>query len=410
MKTQLERARGGSITPQCRSVAKTEGFRPETIASRISAGSIVIMSRGKCSVGIGEGLRTKVNVNIGTSSQKHDQLEEARKAEIAGRYGADTISDLSMGPDIQSTRNLIFNHTSLPITTVPIYQAASETGIRDMTGEDIIRTIRAQAKEGVSSFVLHCISRSVLNAYKKNKRILGVVSKGGSITSAYMLLNRCENPFIEHFDTLLSILKKYDIVLSLGNTMRSGCIHDRRDKAQLAEIRENIRLAHVAHDAGVQVSIEGVGGHVRADKIKQQVKYHKRLANFPLFVAGPLPTDVAMGYDHIAGCAGASIASGAGADYLCYITPAEHLSLPTPEQVREGLIAFRIAAHIGDSVKHGISPADAAVSKNRAALDWEGQFCNALDPDKARMMAPRSGPCSMCGDFCAIKIMRELSL
>jgi len=410
MKTQLERARGGSITPQCRSVAKTEGFRPETIASRISAGSIVIMSRGKCSVGIGEGLRTKVNVNIGTSSQKHDQLEEARKAEIAGRYGADTISDLSMGPDIQSTRNLIFNHTSLPITTVPIYQAASETGIRDMTGEDIIRTIRAQAKEGVSSFVLHCVSRSVLNAYKKNKRILGVVSKGGSITSAYMLLNRYENPFIEHFDTLLSILKKYDIVLSLGNTMRSGCIHDRRDKAQLAEIRENIRLAHVAHDAGVQVIIEGVGGHVRADKIKQQVKYHKRLANFPLFVAGPLPTDVAMGYDHIAGCVGASIASGAGADYLCYITPAEHLSLPTPEQVREGLIAFRIAAHIGDSVKHGISPSDAAVSKNRAALNWEGQFCNALDPDKARMMAPRSGPCSMCGDFCAIKIMRELSL
>jgi phosphomethylpyrimidine synthase len=410
MKTQIERAREETITPQCRSVAKTERIRPETIASRISAGSIVIMSRGKCSVGIGEGLRTKVNVNIGTSSQRHDPLEEVRKAEIAERFGADTISDLSMGPDIQSTRNLIFNHTSLPITTVPIYQTASETGIGDMTGENIIRTLRAQAKEGVSSFVLHCVSRSVLNAYKKNKRILGVVSKGGSITSAYMLLNRCENPFIEQFENVLSILKKFDIVLSLGNTMRSGCIHDARDKAQLAEIRENIRLAHSAHEAGVQVIIEGVGGHVRTDKITHQVKYHKRLANFPLFVAGPLPMDLAMGYDHIAGCVGASIASGAGADYLCYITPAEHLSLPTPEQVQEGLIAFRIAAHIGDSVKYGLSPADAAVSKSRAALDWEGQFCNALDPDKARIMAPRSGPCSMCGDFCAIKIMRELSL
>ncbi|WAC04900.1 MAG: phosphomethylpyrimidine synthase ThiC [Methanoregula sp.] len=410
MKTQVERARGGTITSLCRSVANAEGLHPELIASRISTGSIVIMSRGKCCVGIGEGLRTKVNVNIGTSSQRHDPMEEAMKAEIAQRYGADTVSDLSMGPEIRSTRNLIFNHTSLPITTVPIYQTASETGIRDMTGEDIIRTIHEQAKEGVSSFVLHCVSRPVLNAYKKNKRILGIVSKGGSITSAYMLLNRCENPFIEHFRTVLSILKKYDIVLSLGNTMRSGGIHDARDKAQLAEIRENIRLARLAHDAGVQVIIEGVGGHVRTDKIAQYVKYHKRLANFPLFVAGPLPTDVAMGYDHIAGCAGASIASGAGADYLCYITPAEHLSLPTPEQVREGLIAFRIAAHIGDSVKYGLSPADASVSKNRADMDWEGQFCNALDPDKARLMAPRSGPCSMCGDFCAIKIMRELAL
>jgi phosphomethylpyrimidine synthase len=367
------------------------------------------MSRGRCSVGIGEGLRTKVNVNIGTSSEKHDPQEEVRKAKIAEMYGADTISDLSMGPDIGGTRNLIFKNTSLPITTVPIYQTASEIGIKEMTGQDIIRTIRAQAEEGVSSFVLHCVSNSVLASYKKNKRILGVVSKGGSITSAYMLLNQCENPFIENFETVLSILKKYDIVLSLGNTMRSGCIHDARDRAQVAEIRENIGLANKAHKAGVQVIIEGVGGHVRIDKIADHVKFHKRLAKYPLFVAGPLPTDVAMGYDHIAGCAGASIASGAGADYLCYITPAEHLGLPTPDHVREGLIAFRIAAHIGDSVKYGLSPADASVSRNRADLNWEGQFCNALDPDKARLMAPRSGPCSMCGDFCAIKIMREIS-
>jgi len=409
MKTQIERARAEKITPRCRSVAKKEGISPEIIASRISEGSIVIMSRGRCSVGIGEGLRTKVNVNIGTSSERHDPQEEVRKAKIAEMYGADTISDLSMGPDIQDTRNLIFKNTSLPITTVPVYQTASEIGIKDMTGQDIIRTIRAQAAEGVSSFVLHCVTNPVLASYKKNKRLLGVVSKGGSITCAYMLLNGCENPFIEHFETVLSILKKYDIVLSLGNTMRSGCIHDARDKAQLTEIRENIRLADKAHKAGVQVIIEGVGGHVRIDKIADHVKYHKRLADYPLFVAGPLPTDVAMGYDHIAGCAGASIAAGAGADYLCYITPAEHLSLPTPEHVREGLIAFRIAAHIGDSVKYGLSLADAAVSRNRADLNWEGQFCNALDPDKARMMAPRSGPCSMCGDFCAIKIMRELA-
>jgi len=408
MKTQTERTRNGDITAQCRAVSEKEKISPEIIASRIARGSVVIMSRGRCSVGIGEGLRTKVNVNIGTSSERHDPQEEVRKAKIAERYGADTISDLSMGPDIEGTRKLIFKNTSLPITTVPIYQTASEIGIKEMTGQDILRTIRAQAKEGVSSFVLHCVTKPIIDSYKKNKRILGVVSKGGSITSAYMMLNRCENPFIEHFEPVLSILKKYDIVLSLGNTMRSGCVHDARDKAQLAEIRENIRLANRAHEAGVQVIIEGVGGHVRIDKIAEHVKYHKRLAKYPLFVAGPLPTDVAMGYDHIAGCAGASIASGAGADYLCYITPAEHLGLPTAEQVREGLIAFRIAAHIGDSVKYGLSPADAAVSSNRADLDWEGQFCNALDPDKARLMAPRSGPCSMCGDFCAIKIMKEL--
>jgi phosphomethylpyrimidine synthase len=408
MKTQIERAKAEKITPQCRLVAKKEGISPEIIASRISGGSNVIMKRGRCSVGIGEGLRTKVNVNIGTSSERHDPQEEIKKGKIAEMYGADTISDLSMGKEIPGTRKLIFQHTTLPITTVPVYQTASETGIKDMTEQDIIRTVREQAKAGVSSFVLHCVSNSVLQSYKNNKRILGVVSKGGSITSAYMMLNGCENPFIENFDSVLSILKKYDIVLSFGNTMRSGCIHDVRDKAQLAEIRENIRLAHRAHEAGVQVIIEGVGGHVRIDKIAHHVKYHKRLADYPLFVAGPLPTDVAMGYDHIAGCTGASIAAGAGADYLCYITPAEHLSLPTPEHVREGLIAFRIAAHIGDSVKYGLSLADAAVSRNRADLNWEGQFCNALDPEKARMMAPRSGPCSMCGDFCAIKIMREL--
>ena len=410
MKTQTERARNGDITAQCRAVSEKEKISPEIVASRIARGSVVIMSRGRCSVGIGEGLRTKVNVNIGTSSDRDDPQEEIKKGKIAEMYGADTISDLSMGKDIPGTRKLIFQHTTLPITTVPIYQTASEIGIRDMTEQDIFRNIRAQAGEGISSFVLHCVTHPVLESYKKNKRILGVVSKGGSITSAYMLLNMCNNPFIENFDTVLSILKKYDIVLSLGNTMRSGCIHDARDRAQVEEIRENIRLACIAHEAGVQVIIEGVGGHVRIDKIADQVKYHKRLAHFPLFVAGPLPTDVAMGYDHIAGCSGASIAAGAGADYLCYITPAEHLGLPTPEHVREGLIAFRIAAHIGDSMKYGLSPADAAVSRNRAGLNWDGQICYALDPDKARLMAPLSGPCTMCGDFCAIKITRELGL
>jgi phosphomethylpyrimidine synthase len=242
---------------------------------------------------------------------------------------------------------------------------------------------------------------------QEEKRILGVVSKGGSITCAYMLLNNVENPFVEHFDELLSIMKRYDAVLSLGNTMRSGCIHDIRDKAQIAEMKENAELASYAHASGVQVIIEGTGGHIRADRIAKYVKYQKSLTPFPLFVAGPLPTDVAMGYDHIAGCAGASIASGAGADYLCYITPAEHLGLPNPEQVREGLIAFRIAAHIGDSIKYGISEEDAELAARRAELDFEGQLCHSIDPERAEEIAPQNGPCTMCGEFCAIKIMKD---
>jgi len=312
-----------------------------------------------------------------------------------------------MGGDINRIRREIFKNSRLPVTTVPIYQAAAEQGIKRLTWDYILETIGSQAREGVNSFVFHCVSKEMLALLKSKKRILGVVSKGGSITSAYMLLNQVENPFIENFEEILAIMKQYDIVLSLGNTMRSGCIHDPRDKVQIAEMKKNAELASRAHSAGVQVIIEGTGGHVRADRIARYVKYQKKMTPFPLFVAGPLPTDVAMGYDHIAGCAGASIASGAGADYLCYITPAEHLGLPDPEQVREGLIAFRIAAHIGDSIKYGLSEQDAELAAKRAELDFEGQLCHAIDPGRAEEIAPRSGPCTMCGDFCAIKIMRD---
>jgi phosphomethylpyrimidine synthase len=248
----------------------------------------------------------------------------------------------------------------------------------------------------------------MLQEFRRKKRILGVVSKGGSITSAFMLINQCENPFIEHFDEVLSICKKHDIILSLGNTARSGCIHDRRDRAQLEEIRQNIMLAHRAHEKGIQVILEGNGGHIRSDRIASYVRHHKRQSAFPLFVAGPLPVDIAVGYDHIAGCAGASIASAAGADYLCYITPAEHLGLPGPESVKEGLIAFRIAAHIGDTVKYKNVKADKKVALMRAALDREGQIRCALDPARARELADGETECTMCGEFCAIKIMREL--
>ncbi len=390
-----------------REVARKEGMDPETLRERVAAGSAVIMQRGRRCTGIGKGLSTKVNVNLGTSSTKVSLDDEIQKVKIAEKFGADTISDLSMGGDINAIRKEIFSHSTLPITTVPVYQAVVENGLKEMTADDIMETFRMQAGQGISSVVIHGVTREMLLELRRKKRLLGMVSKGGSITSAFMLMNQCENPFVEHFDEVLSLCRKHDIVLSLGNTARSGCIHDRRDRMQLAEIRQNVQLADRAREAGVQVIIEGAGGHIRADRIAPMVKYYKKMSAYPLFVAGPLPTDIAIGYDHIAGAAGASIASAAGADYLCYITPAEHLGLPGPDSVKEGLIAFRIAAHIGDTVKYGKEAEDTKIAHLRAALDREGQIRCSMNPDRARALADGDTECTMCGEFCAIKIMRE---
>jgi phosphomethylpyrimidine synthase len=407
MHTQVEQAQRGRITPQMEKVARSEGMDPHELCDRIAAGSAVIMQRGRHVTGIGKGLSTKVNVNLGTSSTKACLDDEIQKARIAEKFGADTISDLSMGGDINAIRKEIFSVTTLPVTTVPVYQAVVENGLKQMTADDILSTLRMQAEQGISSMVIHGVNREMLGELKRKKRLLGIVSKGGSITSAFMLMNRCENPFVEHFDEVLSTCRRHDIILSLGNTARSGCIHDRRDRMQLAEIRQNVQLAHRARSAGVQVIIEGAGGHIRSDRIAPMVKYYKKQSPFPLFVAGPLPTDVAVGYDHIAGAVGASAASAAGADYLCYITPAEHLGLPRPDAVKEGLIAFRIAAHIGDTVKYGREAEDAKVAHLRAALDREGQIRCSMDPQRARELSDGDAECTMCGEFCAIKIMRE---
>ena len=407
MHTQVEQAQKGTITPQMQDIARSEGIDPYELCESIAAGSAVILRRSKHYTGIGKGLLTKVNVNLGTSSTKVCIEEEIQKARVAETFGADTISDLSMGGDINAIRKEIFSHTTLPITTVPVYQAVVEHGLKNMTADDIMATFRMQAEQGISSIVIHGVNREMLGELRRKKRILGIVSKGGSITSAFMLMNQSENPFIEHFDEVISICRQHDIVLSLGNTARSGCIHDRRDRMQLAEIRQNVQLAHQAHSAGVQVIIEGAGGHIRSDRIAPMVKYYKKQSPFPLFVAGPLPTDVAVGYDHIAGAAGASIASAAGADYLCYITPAEHLGLPSPEAVKEGLIAFRIAAHIGDTVKYGMEAEDTKIARLRASLDREGQIRCSMDPQRARELSDGDAECTMCGEFCAIRIMRE---
>ena len=406
--TQVEHAKNGTLTPEMEHIVKTEGLDENAVLSNVANGSLVVMVRqGSRPVGIGKGVSTKINVNLGTSSASIDPLAEMEKVRIADKYGADTITDLSMGGDILKIRKMVFENTTLPITTVPIYQSIVEHGMNDVKKDDIISNLKSHVNEGVSSVVLHCVDKSMLEKLRGAGRVMGMVSKGGSFTSVYMLSNGCENPFIENFDEVLGILKKNDVVLSLGNTMRSGCIHDIRDGAQEMELNTNARLAKKANEQGVQAIIEGMGGHLQANHISESVRFYKSRSEFPLFVAGPLPTDIALGYDHIAGAVGASMAIGAGADYMCYITPSEHLSLPTPEQVREGLIAFKIAAHIGDSIKYDISDRDLMLAKKRAKFDWDGQVELAIDPDKPTNMCPVEGPCTMCGEYCAIKIMSD---
>lgn len=404
----LEAARAGGLPEPVCQVAARERIDPEKLRRAVINGSVVIMQRGNHALGIGKGLRTKVNVNIGTSNTRISPEEEVEKARIAERYCADTITDLSMGGDIRAIRDSIFRVTTIPITTVPIYETAALVGLETMTNEHILSTIREQALAGVSSMVLHCIDKKVLGFLKNKERICGVVSKGGSITSAYMHLNNRENPFVELFDQILDLFHQFDIVLSLGNSARGGSIHDRWDRAQEEEQKSNLALGQYARKRGVQVIIEGAGGHVRYDRIAPLVKSYKKAVPFPLFVAGPLPTDTALGYDHIAGCAGASAASAAGADYLCYITPSEHLGLPGPDQVKEGLLAFRIAAHIGDIAKYGMHDEDREMSLRRAVFDRDGQFVLALDEQRARELAGDDANCSMCGDFCAIRLMRQI--
>jgi phosphomethylpyrimidine synthase len=408
MTTILQSAREGTMVFPVQQVAGREKIPAQQLLHAIANGSAVIMRRGDVNIGIGRGLRTKVNANIGTSSNRVSIEDEIKKARVAEQYGADTITDLSMGGDILAIREALFRNTTVPITTVPVYETAAKYGIDTMTDTDILNTIRRQAASGVSAMVLHCIDPVILGHLKRGNRISGVVSKGGSITCAYMHVNECENPFFAMFDDILDIFLDFDIVLSLGNTARGGSILDGRDRALSEELRRNCELGRYANSRGVQVIIEGAGGHVRYDRIAPLVRRYKKACPFPLFVAGPLPTDIALGYDHIAGCAGASAASAAGADYLCYITPAEHLGLPGPEQVKEGVIAFRIAAHTGDIVKYGMDQADREMSMLRAQLDREGQFALAMDEVKARDLAGDAGDCTMCGDFCAIRLMRRI--
>ena len=415
--TILEDAVGNVISKEMRYVAETERIDVKTLMKKISQGEVVIMKRDNFHpVGIGTPLRTKINVNLGTSSSAIDLNEEFKKVEVAQKYGADTISDLSMGGEIDEIRKKIMEISNIPITTVPIYQAVIEAEhVSEITEDLIFNVIKKQLKDGISSIVLHSgFTLNTLNEMK-GKRVMKMVSKGGSLTASYMKSREVENPFLQNFEKLLELIKEYDVVLNLGNALRSGCIHDEVDEFQLSEIKKNNKLAKIANDYGVQVILESLGGHITAENIIKWVKLHKKMTdNRPLFVSGPLPIDIATGHDHIAAAIGGAFASGFGADYICAITPAEHLCLPTLEDIKNGLIACKIAAHVGDSMKFGLNHLfndDLELSKNRYLKNWKEQFEYCIDPDEPKKRHLTDGElCTMCGKHCALSISKKLLL
>ncbi|MFX1430308.1 MAG: phosphomethylpyrimidine synthase ThiC [Promethearchaeota archaeon] len=413
--TILKDALNKSFTDDFRQIVKDEKVEVNTIFKAITKGQAVIIKRKNAKpVAIGFPFRTKINVNIGTSTSLANVDTELEKLKIAEKFGTDTLSDLSMGGNIDLIRKKILDISTVPITTVPIYQTISEeSSLENITEELIFKVIEKHLKDGISSLVIHSgFTLEDLNRMK-GRRIMGMVSKGGSYTATYMFNNGVENPFLERFDYLLEVLNEYDVVLNLGNAMRSGCIHDKIDEFQLKEIKLNSKLAKRANNKGVQVIIESLGGHVLANDLIKYLKLYRRITNNrPLFVSGPIPTDFAPGYDHIAAAIGGAFASGFGADYLCAITPAEHLCLPTIDDIKTGLIACRIAAHVGDSFKFGLNylfDKDFHLSNYRFQKDWKKQFECSLDPTEPQKKHPINEEiCSMCGKYCALSISKKL--
>jgi len=422
--TQLESARAGVVTPEMARMAEKEGMDPEIIREGMARGVIVIpRNRQRAEVepvGIGKGLRTKVNASIGTSPECPEPAGEMEKLAVAVAAGADTIMDLSTGGDIDGMRTATLGGTVLPIGSVPVYQAAIESierygSVVDMTGEDMFKAIEKHAADGIDFMAVHCaINHDVVERLKNQGRVTDIVSRGGAFLTGWMLHNQKENPLYEQFDRLLEIALRYDVTLSIGDAIRPGCIADSLDRAQVQGLVLVGELVQRALDAGVQVMVEGPG-HVPADQIPATILLQKQLCHqVPYFVLGNLVTDIAPGYDHITSAIGGTMASMAGADFICYVTPAEHLRLPTAADVHEGVIAARIAAHAGDLVKKvkGAWEWDLSMSRARKALDWEKQISLAIDPARAaRYRAERnragSEACSMCGDYCAMKVVGQ---
>jgi phosphomethylpyrimidine synthase len=423
--TQLEYARKGIITEKMQQAALAEGVEPEFIRAGIAAGNTIICHNNKHGNGkplaVGKGLRTKINANIGSSADDLNIEKELEKARVAVASGADAIMDLSTGGPVDEIRRAIIAETSACIGTVPLYQAALDAvrtkkkAIVDMTVDDIFEGVLKHAEDGVDFITVHCgVTRATVERMRREGRLMDVVSRGGAFTIEWMAHNNKENPLFEHFDRLLEITKAYDMTLSLGDGFRPGCLADATDRGQIHELILLGELTQRAQEYGVQVMIEGPG-HMPLNQIEANILLQKRLCHgAPFYVLGPLVTDIAPGYDHITSAIGGTIAAAAGADFLCYVTPSEHLRLPTVEDVREGVMACRIAGHAADIVKgvKGAIEKDNQMARCRKKLDWEGQFALAIDPEKARRLRAESGvadhgACTMCGEFCAYKVMDD---
>jgi phosphomethylpyrimidine synthase len=418
MTTLMEQAHAGLMTAEIKRVAANEGVNADIVRKLLAQGLLVIPRNIKSKslpVGIGKLMRTKINANVGTSRDYADIDAEIEKAKTAEKYGADTIMDLSTGGDLDLVRRRIMDEVNLPGGSVPIYQAASR-GIENMTSDDMFNAVRKHAEDGIDFITVHAgVTRSSFERLKNSERILDVVSRGGAFTISWMEHNGRENPFYSEYDYLLEIAREYDLTLSLGDGMRPGCINDASDRAKFEEFIILGELVKRARAAGVQTLVEGPG-HVPIDEIGLSVSAMKHLTgNAPLYLLGPLVTDIAPGYDHITAAMGGAVAGMHGADFLCMTTPAEHLALPDVDDIREGTIVTRIAAHAADLTKEGVRERareyDREMALARRDLDWNRQFAMAIDSEKAKKIHARSrnvDTCSMCGELCSIKMMREV--
>ena len=422
--TQMDYARAGQITPQMKEVAEREHRDPEYIRERVADGRIAIpanivhIKKGMRAFGVGEGLSTKVNVNLGISGDKADAAEEWKKVKIAEDLGADAIMDLSNSGKTRKFRQQLIDETPLMVGTVPMYDAIGymEKPLVKLTKDDLLATVRAHAEDGVDFVTIHAgINRSVIKTFKETGRLMNIVSRGGSLLFGWMEVTGNENPFYEFYDEVLDICHEYDVTISLGDSCRPGCLYDANDATETAEIIELGKLAVRAWKRGVQVMIEGPG-HMAIDEIAANMKMEKRLChNAPFYVLGPLVTDIGVGYDHITAAIGGAISASAGADFLCYVTPAEHLCLPDAQDVRDGLIATKIVAHAADIAKKvpHARDEDDRMGQARRKLDWEEMWKHALDPERARERyesspAATEGTCTMCGKMCAVRTVNKV--
>lgn len=422
--TQIDFARAGQITPQMKEVAEREHRDPEYIRERVADGRIAIpanivhIKKGMRAFGVGEGLSTKVNVNLGISGDKADAAEEWKKVKIAEDYGADAIMDLSNSGKTRQFRQQLIDETPLMVGTVPMYDAIGymEKPLVKLTKNDLLEVVRAHAEDGVDFMTIHCgINKSVIKTFKETGRLMNIVSRGGSLLFGWMEVTGNENPFYEFYDEVLEICHEYDVTISLGDSCRPGCLYDSNDATETAEMIELGKLCKRAWAAGVQVMVEGPG-HMALDEIAANMKLQKRLChNAPFYVLGPLVTDIGVGYDHITAAIGGAISASSGADFLCYVTPAEHLCLPNAQDVLDGLMATKIAAHAADIAKKvpHARDMDDKMGQARRKLDWDAMWECALDPVTGKKRyeespAATEGTCTMCGKMCAVRTVNKV--